>query len=71
MSLDSAKTQFVNDVVAAMESGSGGSKQDFAQNLADAVVALVKSATVSTAVTGVCPSGGGPLAGGAGTGSLS
>ena len=71
MSLDSAKAQFIDDFIAALESGHTGNKRTVAENVADALIALVKAATVTTSVTGVCPSGGGPLSGGQGVGGVS
>lgn len=42
------------------------------EKFADAIIDYITSnAEVTTTVTGVCPSGGGPLTGGAGTGTIS
>ena len=45
--------------------------EELAVAIANRIDTFVKTAEVATTVVGVCPSGGGPLASGAGTGSLS
>ena len=62
------KTQLAADLQAVFEAGQGGTKSQaqVAQALADAIDAFVRSATITTTVTGTCSTG--PVAGsGSGT----
>ncbi len=65
------KAGLISAIQAVLEDlDSGKSAADKATELADAIDTYIKSASVTTTVVGVCPSGGGPLTGGAGTGTL-
>ena len=64
--LDDAKQAFINAMVAAMESGSGGNKTTVATNMAAAIKTFVKAAVVETTndvsglVTGISTGEGSP-----------
>lgn len=65
-------SSYATNLLSAFAIGqAGGSQTDVADAIADAGKTFNQTQVITTAVTGVCPSGGGPLTAGIGSGSAS